>query len=196
MCFLMNMEELFLKHEYLIHSTIKRNFSSPSYRHAHMLDMDELYQFGRIGLYEACLDYDSLRGKSFRNYAIDKIIWKVQDESKKNSLRNVNYSSNELLDIISFNSVLNGDDGEDVELQENVSDDSDFIGDLLVKLSIKQVTKKLPSKVYDILALRMQNFTFEEIATELGISRQYAQQLLGKHKNSIIELLELREEYV
>lgn len=184
-------KELYEKYEYLVPITVGKNFPNNSYRDSHMLDLDDIYQFGRIGLYEACQRYDANKGKSFRNFAIDSIIWKIKNEAKKYSLRSINTYSNELIDSVSLNVAVTDNFGEECYLQDTIEDEVDEIEKALIKNSLKSIKNKLPNNLYKILVMRMNKYTYEEIAEELGVTRQNVQRLVNMNKDKVIKLMEL-----
>src|SRR5699024_1569877 len=148
-----------------------------------MLDLDDIYQFGRIGLYEACQRYDANKGKSLRNFAIDSIIWKIKNEAKKYSLRSINTYSNELIDSVSLNVAVTDNFGEECYLQDTIEDEVDEIEKALIKNSLKSIKNKLPNNLYKILVMRMNKYTYEEIAEELGVTRQNVQRLVNMNRS-------------
>lgn len=187
-------KELYEKYEYLVPITVGKNFSNSSYREAHMLELDEILQFGRIGLYEACKSYDDSKGKSFRNYAIDRIIWKVKVEAKRNSLRAVSPYSNDLLDSISLNTMVSDSMGDECYLQDILEDERDDIKEAQVSFDLKKIKEEFSENVYKIITMRMKDYTYEEIADELGFSKQHAQNLISKNRGKISELLNLKRD--
>lgn len=184
-------KELYDKYEYLVPITVGKNFPSETYREAHMLDLDDIYQFGRIGLYEACQKYDVKRGKSFRNFAIDSIIWKIKNESKKYSLRSINTYSNELVDNVSLNTVVSDSSGAECYLQDTIEENVDLIENLHEEFKLQELKENSSSNLYKTVIMRIQGYTFEEIADDLGITKQRVHSLLNRNKGNIMDLLGL-----
>lgn len=180
-------EELFEKYEKLVFSTVYERFGNPSYRMSHGLDWEELLQFGRMGLLRACKTYKKNSDFVFATHAIRNIVWSVNVESKRYSLGNVNKSSNELLDRVSMDepigSQLNHETAHDV-----VESYEEGFSEFEIKDLLQSIGSNISTDVSEIVKMRMEGLTFDEIATTLDISRQAVEQRLKRNRDKIVEL--------
>lgn len=95
-------EQLYEDYEKLVYSTAYKRYGNPNYRDAHGLEMDDILQFGRMGLFRACKTHDSSGEATFATHAIRNIVWSINTESKLYSLGNINNRSNVLADRFSM----------------------------------------------------------------------------------------------
>ena len=126
-------EKLYSEYEDLIVPTIYRQFPlHKEFIAVHGLEMDDLIQYGRIGLYRACKNFDDSKGKSMRSHAIDNIIWKINDELTKDSLNNVDNKSLVLLDKNSLDTKFSTEESEDLYLHDVVGKEEGVYRDIEV----------------------------------------------------------------
>src|SRR5699024_5859000 len=70
--------ELYDKHTHLIERTLYALLGQPhSVAHSKSMEYEDLLQYARMGLWEACISYDSSKSQ-FETYTINHIRWSVQ----------------------------------------------------------------------------------------------------------------------
>lgn len=188
-------EELYNSHEHLIGITVNRNYSSPAFKRLHCLTNDDLYQFGRIGLFEACKTYDKYKSTSFTTYAINCINWRIKDESKVDSLRNISNWTNQTYDCDSLDTTVRIDmNGEPVNMYEFIGQYEEGYFDVneegQLSFLIDKIREQVSSRVADIIELRLQDYNVTEIADILDISHQGVSSVLKRHSNRIKDIIE------
>lgn len=179
--------ELYDKHEKLVHATVHKRFGDPSYMKAHGLSRDDLIQYGRIGLFNACKTYDKTKRTSFRSHAINNIVWFIQDEAKRDSLNNINNSSNELLEKTSMDVPISDDLGE-VNLHDIIEYTEVGFNEFDVENFLKNIGESISQDLEVVVRLRMSDFSFSDIGAEMGISKQAASQLLKRNREKLVKL--------
>lgn len=186
-------DELYNSHEHLIKITIDKNYSSPSFRRLHCITTDDLNQYGRIGLYEACRTFDPKKNSSFRTYAINHINWMIKNESKADSLRGASKWSTKVINCDSFDRVISGVDGEliniyDLQGREEVGyfniNEEEKINFLLNK-----IREEVSVRAAEILELRIQGHSVVEVAKILGVAHQGISAVLIRHSEKIKDLI-------
>lgn len=183
-------EELYFECEKYIEQTIQRQFPNrKSFTATHGLDEDDLIQYGRIGLYRACKSFDSSKGKSMRNYAIQSIIWMINDELTKDSLNNIDNKSLILLDKNSLDLIVSSDNGEELSLNDVIGELDSGYNDVEVENLIESIRGTVSDRLIDIVKLKYDGYTFVEIGKAIGVSSQACEQLLKKNKSKLKQLL-------
>ena len=183
--------ELYNEHEKLIHATIYRRYSDPSYRNAHGLEKDDLIQYGRLGLYQACKTFDVRGGFSFRTHAISNIIWTVNNESKKDSLHNISNKSNKLANKTSLDAKHEDSFGDTSTLHDIVECVEEGFEDYNVKELLDNINKTISEDMRVIIEMKLKGHTFEEIGDVFGISRQAVKKRLLKNESAIRSMLQV-----
>lgn len=179
--------QLYEENEVLVYSTVQKRFDSEAFRKAHMLSRDEIIQFGRMGLFQACKTYDKTKGSVFQTYAINNIIWSIKNESRRYSLCSINDSSLELIDRISMEDSLSGQiSGE--TLHDIIESRENGFTELEDKLFIESVRENISERLANTLELRMKGLTFEEIADSLGISKQAVESHLRRNRKKVVNM--------
>ena len=124
-------------------------------------DKEDLIQSGIIGLVKAIKNYNSNKNGPFATSAHNHILFEIKKEFERLKLKD-----------------------EYIDLNDNI--DFEIISDIENIYDVKKVISKLSKIKQEIIYLRLyQNYSFEEIATVYGFSRQRAQ----KHYKKSIELI-------
>lgn len=188
-------EELYESHEHLIDITINRNYNSTAFQKLHGITTDDLRQYGRIGLFEACRTYDKYKSTSFQTYAINCINWRIKDESKVDSLRSLSNWTNETYDCDSLDTTLCSDaNGEPINMYEVIGQYEEGYFNIneqeQLNFLINKIREQVSSRVADIIELRLQDYNVTEIADILNISHQGVSSVLKRHSNRIKDIVE------
>lgn len=181
--------ELYNEHEKYIDITINKRFSSSSFLSAHGLTKDDLKQYGRIGLFNACTTYDKSKGTSFRNYAIENIAYSILNESKNDSLGNIHKRTNELIDKTSMDKIYKDELGGEYSLHDIVESEELGYEQTEIDEFLDCVSTVISKEVEEIIKMRMEGYTFQEIGDKFGVSRQAIQKKLKSHRNAIKEMV-------
>lgn len=182
-------QELFDKHSYLIPVTINRQFRNSLFHELHGLTIDNLQQSGRLGLLKACKTYDSSKGTKFRTFAIKNIIWKINLESRRESLGNNGSEDFDLVDRTSLDRELPNGDDVSVTLHDVVESHETGYKNVELEDTLKAMTFAVPSEVVDIVRMRIDGYTYKEIGKTLEVTHQAVRQRLARYKTEIIKEL-------
>lgn len=179
--------QIYEDNEVLVYSTVQKRFDSEAFRRVHMLSRDEITQFGRMGLWNACRTYDESKGAAFQTYAIDSIIWSVLTESRRYSLCNTNNSSLELVNRVSMDdSLVSQPKGE--TLHDIIESREDGFSKFEDESFIQSVKDNISERLANTLKLRMQGLTYEEIANDLGITKQAVESHLRRNRKNLVAI--------
>lgn len=181
-------EKMYEENERLVSITVNRRFSNSRYIQHHMLTRDDLLQYGRIGLYNACRTYDSSKGALFQNHAIRCIIGSIMNESKKDSLRNESNFSNTLIDSLSMDTPIHSEEGE-YTISDILEDERNHFYKIEERELIEDIEREISPRIAKMVRLRLEENTYEQISKKLGISRQAVSQEIKKHRSRIRKLL-------
>ncbi len=154
-------------------------------------DMEDLISIGTIGLIKAINSFSSEKNFKISTYAsrcIENEILMYLRVTKKNKAE------------VSMSTIIGVDkDGNDMELEETLNDDSkDAVDTIYNKMITKQVLEyienELPSREKYIMQLRYglnghKQETQQEVADKLGISRSYVSRIETKVQNKLKKIL-------
>ena len=185
----MTEEEIFLLNEKLVKATIYKKFPNhKAYCRVHMIEFDDLVQQGNIGLLNAIKNYDKNSGSSFRSFAINNIAWEISTSTKKESLRNINTQSTELVDVVSASMPLSEE--EDLTVLDTIKSNSDTSTEAEENVMIEKAVKivendgTIDDVLKYILIARLNGQTMQNIADKLNV-----------HRNAISRRLKTRKAY-
>lgn len=178
--------KLYNKHEKLIYATIHRRFNNPHFLELHGLTFDDLKQYGRLGLYRACQEYDSTKGTKFSSFAISNIVWSINVEAKRDSLGSVRRSTFD----------LSGNTSLDEELSDGEENLYDFIGveeseyeRVMIDSLLKSIGQNISKKLAEMISMRMDGYTFQEIGDHMGCSQQNVRGTILRNRDKVEDLL-------
>lgn len=182
-------QKLFDEHEIYVYSTIKRRFNNPEFHETHGLSPDEIKQFGLLGLVKACKTYDESKNTAFRSFAISNIIWSINTLSRQNSLNVVDYQSFDLLDKTSLDRELPINDSVAETLYDVIESEEEGYEEVEYNDILSTVLKALPKHVADVVQLRAEGYTYEEIGEKFGVTQQAIRQRLMGRRDEITALI-------
>lgn len=151
------------------------------------IDYNDLYQEGLLGLDSAIKSYDNNIENKFSSFAFTCIERKIITEVKK-----VNRQKHKILNE-SFSIDLAKDDG--TSLIDVITSDDKEILDLIVDKENEEIfndklKKELTSAEYEVYALRIKGYNYEEIAKELNKTIKSVGSSISRIKNKIRKILE------
>lgn len=178
-------EELYLQYEHLVNATLIKQFPNRyDFAKLHGLEIDDLLQIGKMGLYKAAEEYSPSKGMAFQSYAISMIKFTITSKAKLYSLRNQNKSSYTLLDSISLETpVKNGE--EELHLSDVIEGDKSSFEEADMNISLELLSRVLPERTMKIIRMRLDEKTYKEIGSELNVSSQRIKQILNESKHMI-----------
>lgn len=185
-----DIENLYNSNLKLVRATIYRAF--PNFNRfisLHGLEMDDLEQYGRIALWEAARDYNPKRGASFETFAINKIIWAINTESKKDSLYNTGNKTLELANNVSIDSRMSDSEDGETSLHEIIEDVHSPLDDTETKLMIEKIGEKISPQVKKVVKMRLEGYTYREIGSAIKVSPQTVINLISRNEDKLRELL-------
>lgn len=183
-------EKLYFEYEKYIGATIYKKFPlHKSFLAVHGLDEDDLFQYGKMGLYRACKSFNPTKGKSMRNHAIQSIIWMINDELPKDSLNNVDNKSLILLDKKSLNLIVSEENGEELSLNDVIGEEDSGYNDIEVDDLIESLEGSINQRLFQIVKMKYKGYTFQEIGIELGVTSQACDQMLKRNELKLKSLL-------
>ena len=183
-------EKLYQQYERFILPTIYKQYPLyKSFAATHGLELDDLIQYGRIGLYGACKSFDEAKGMSMRSHAIQRIIWMINDELTKDSLNNIDNKSLVLLDKNSLDLPVSSENGEELCLHDVIGEEENGYVEIEVEGILNSLGNKLPDQLFKVVEMRYKGHTFKEIGAELGVSDKYCHALLNRNKSIVSNLI-------
>jgi RNA polymerase sigma factor (sigma-70 family) len=182
--------QVYKDNEVIILQTIQRRFNDPAFLRLHGLTKDDLIQSGRIGLLRAYKTYDKSKGTEFETHAINCIKWTITVESKRDSLGKVKKWTYDLADRVSFETeVAEDDSGNIFTMHDFVGDQDDGYEKIEFEDFINSIEKTTNKRLADIVRMRLEGMTFEEIGHEFGVTHQAIRQRLKGNRDKIAQLL-------
>lgn len=187
----MNPKQRFEKYQKYVPSTIKRMFADVDYIcKRYLIEYDDLLQMGRIGLWEACNNYDPNKGTKFLTYAINHIKWSVYNELYKNDQyvywkaynnRMMVGDENNRVQIQSLDSRV-ADEGE-LTYHEVLSDEN--VQPFDSKLCRDEILNYFNHREREIARMLERDMIQSEIAEILNVSKQRVGQIVRKMREKL-----------
>lgn len=178
-------ENLFNKHQHLAEVTLYRVLQNPkSVALSKSIEHEDLLQYAYMGLWKACLNYDSSKSK-FQTHAIHNIRWGVMNGINRETSM-IKYNTNnpppekDKYFINSIESSVQDQDGEAISQHELIPSDEDTEKKALDKALISELMQKLPQRDRKVIHMRFKGKTYKKIAEEIGVTERYASTLLKR----------------
>lgn len=152
-------------------------------------DINDLIQEGMIGLTQALNDFKEQKNVQFNTFAnlcIDRQIFSF--------IRNITRDKHKILnDSVSIDANVSPSGRPLVELlfdENNINPEEAFIERETKYELFKKIEDKLTKSEKDVFDLRMQGFTYKEIASLLNLTPKAVDGAIGRIKNKITNILE------
>lgn len=173
-------EEIFLEFKNHVPATINKQFPNRKrFLQTHMLDEDDIEQFGYLGLWQAIETYDPNAKAKFESFVISNIVWKIKVLVKEFSLRTKIKSKLDLVDVVSTEKKVSNSEDADMTIEsslvdETIDEQSEFntLLDTVKRLLKEEKNQIFAEKMEYIIIARYEGKTEEEIAKHFGITRQ------------------------
>jgi RNA polymerase sigma factor (sigma-70 family) len=180
----MNAEEqaLYDQYEYLVPNTIRRLFpNTQKFASSKHLDVDDLMQFGRIGLWNGITNFDHSKGNmKFRNYLINRIRWTVYRYIQTNEMNQSYYKfdykkdDNPRITLLSMSHKPISEE-DDKTFYDIIPSETyeDVDSEVESKIKIDKLLSVLSDGDREIALMKMnEDLNNKEIGERYGISRQ------------------------
>lgn len=142
---------------------------------------EDMFSLGTIGLIEAMNTFDSDKGFQFSTYATKVIMYKLLRERRKF------YRQKQGLNIIfSLDEKLILDNGDEISYADMIPDKTCFEEEILLKLYMEKAISFLTEREKEVLKLRLEKRSQQDIATIMGVSQPIISNILRKIKNKKI----------
>ncbi|MGG0258443.1 sigma-70 family RNA polymerase sigma factor [Bacillus mycoides] len=180
----MTPEELFEEKQHLVIAAIKQRFGSmlraKQIAEMNNMELDDLIQVGRMQLWELCLKYNPEKVKTFKKYTMTHMKWRMSDEihTKGTPFKVTRWTNAEERNQIDTQSIDLHKDGEIATNFFAVSP-IDVEKEAMVSIQYQEAMSVLNEEEKIILTKKVYGFTDDEIADEIGKSRQ----IINKKKN-------------
>lgn len=166
-------EELTKKYSEIVEAVVRSHYPSTLLK-KHLINEDDLMQFGYIGLVKGLRTYDKNKDTKLTTYLYQQVRYEVGKGFRLSSLRNNNKHEQKLINFV------NSEDTKDEVNTVLQTEDTRYI---ILWDNLKKIHKHLPS----IIEGSLKDKTHEEISKDIGINRSYISTLLKKHKKDILE---------
>mgnify|MGYP001178158521 CR=1 FL=1 len=166
-------EELTKKYSEIVEAVVRSHYPSTLLK-KHLINEDDLMQFGYIGLIKGLRTYDKNKDTKLTTYLYQQVRYEVGKGFRLSSLRNNNKHEQKLINFVN---------SEDTKEKVNTVLQTEDTSYIILWDNLKKVHKHLPS----IIEGSLKDKTHEEISKDIGINRSYISTLLKKHKKDILE---------
>jgi RNA polymerase sigma factor (sigma-70 family) len=188
----MSPEELYEQYQHLAKETIYRMYNNPhGICRKHNIEMDDLLQYARTGLWKACLNHNPEKAK-FVTHAINNIKWHLNERlNRETSLIhyavNRDFAANEKYELISMDYDLMEDEEGSKSYHEIIPSDGipvldNVIGDIEGNYMLSQLTYKQREAV----ELKLKGLNSNEIARILSMTGANVRHHLKLTKKKLI----------
>jgi RNA polymerase sigma factor (sigma-70 family) len=183
-------EELFEKHKHYAERTLYRMYYNPKgIAQQHRVEFSDLLQFAYMGLWKACLSYDSTKGK-FMTHAIMNIKWNVNNGLTRHC-QIIRYAINRKIEnkdkfrLMSADEKV-GNDGEGHVYHDIMPSEyeCDFADEIVRKLDSKEFIKALYSvasdKEREIIDYKLKGLSSPKIGEAMNLTGSRVRILWGR----------------
>lgn len=126
---------------------------------------DDLYQVGSIGLYSAIQNFNGV--SNFESFAYACINNSIRSELRKNNAK----KNQPLVDYVPLSGYGDGDsDKTEILIDENLGPEALYIDNEKKQEIENLIRKELSQLEYNILALFLQEYSYQEIGDRIGKS--------------------------
>lgn len=154
-------------------------------------NFDEYYGAAAIGLCKAVLNYNSRTNNTLSTFAYACINNELYSQ-----IRASNTESNKLNNnALSYNATYITPSGDETSGEEFMLVQKNFEKNLVFKLLFQDTIRILDNKEREIVLLRVDGHTYQEIAQHYGISRQAISNKMKKIQAKILNKME-KEGYI
>lgn len=195
-----NINESIEKWKYLIPITLKKMYGNPyTYAKSKRITYDDLFQFALTGLWEGIKTWrEENKGKE-RNWMIRNIKWRVRKsvlEEQKNFFYYKTYDNkykdkNYEVPLLSMSQKLESE--RDIDFYDTVSCDNIFHYQeddmietkILANEEYSTVLSLLNEKEKEVILMRLQGMSYQEIANKLNVTKQCIGLRMKKVQNKV-----------
>ncbi len=136
-------------------------------------DLNDVIQEGMIGLFNAYSNYNQQKNVQFRTFATICINRQIISAIKKA----YKHSKNDLIDDVNLNEIYSN--------EKIISPEDNFIDHENFKILKDEIKSKLSKLETQILNEFLQNSSYEEIASNLNISKKSVDNALSRIRNKL-----------
>jgi RNA polymerase sigma factor (sigma-70 family) len=180
-------EKMFAEYEYLVSVTVHKMFANPRlHAQSKGLDYDDLIQYGRYGLWDACKNWEQKQIGIFRNFAIRNIRWSLGKCIPREEFNPHLYKYNgttarnakdKRITVVSMSHKPFGDEDEttfyDIVSSDNMNGANELVHDqVLSELEYNNIFSCLKPHEKEMVHMKMHGLNNKEIGDYYGISRQ------------------------
>jgi RNA polymerase sigma factor (sigma-70 family) len=201
----MSPEELFNKYEHYAKTTLHKVFHNPNAvaKNKH-LSYDDLLQYARLGLWQACNSYTSDKQHlKFTSFAIRNIRWVLYRQLSKEGLKNLYYKSKDSTDdnivsLVSMSDSPTFNDSKDAKTYyETVSYDNinqfedNFVeSEIIANCGANEMLECLTESEKEMVLMKANEYlSYKEIGERLGVTKQAIGVKFKKIQNKILMYL-------
>jgi RNA polymerase sigma factor (sigma-70 family) len=176
----MNAEELFEDHVHLAKVTVHRMFANPvKFAESKHLEIEDLYQYARLGLWDACKTWQDKPIGSFKGYAIRNMRWSIGKFIPREQLNQSYYryyqkkdDRNKSISLISMSHQPFGEEDDSTLYEVIANNDESVESQVVSELENNELFNILKPHEKEMVQMKLKGMIEKEIATYYGVSRQ------------------------
>ena len=187
-------EEIFEMYQRYVGATIRRKFRNiDEFCKMHMLERSDIIQLGNWGLIKGIRSYKEESNTSFKTHIINHIIWNIKTQGKGASLRSLNSQTFEVADVVSANTPVGEEDVSIIDTIQSEDVTEDIKLETIIAQALLDADTDFEKEIINIISMRLQEKTFDEIGKELGVTgRSVSKKLTTKKAKKVIDELLLK----
>lgn len=192
----MNAEELYHSHEDIAEITVYRMFQSPKrVARQHGIELDDLFQYARTGLWKGCLSYCEDKGK-FKTHAINNIRWHILERLRRETDMikydiNKKFTTDEKYKVISIDKNLKDNEEYDT-YHDIVGSDINVENDVMDNLNGLEILNKLDNVQKEIVYLmEVKEMQLKDIGKMWNMTGENVRRILNKSKRRLYSYAEV-----
>lgn len=167
--------ELFDEHKHLPTVTLYKMLGQPhNVARSKQLEYSDLLQYANLGLWKACLNYDSKMSK-FKSYAVNNMRWEIKNGLNRDSNifklnPNDKPDDEDIYNLVGFDNQINA--STHLTFEEIVESNHSVEKEIMDKLATENLLLLLSNREAEILLLKSKDKTNVEIAEKFDVTPQ------------------------
>jgi RNA polymerase sigma factor (sigma-70 family) len=173
-------EDLYHEYEHYATETLYRMYENPNnIAKSHRIEFEDMLQFAKIGLYNACLSYDPSKAK-FSTYAINTIKYAVKTSLNRET-RIFKYNMNKAAterdkyQLLSCDENIKGTEG-DLTLHDLIGNGYVLEDDAANREYVRYIEDNIEPDILEMIKMKSKNVSLSKIGEKFGLSGERIRQ--------------------
>ena len=173
-------EELYYEYEHYAKETLYQMYENPkNIAKSYRIELEDMLQFAKIGLFKACLNYDPLKAK-FSTHAINSIKFAVKTSLNRET-RIFKYNMNKAAterdkyELLSCDENIRSAEG-DLTLHDLIGNGYNLEADAESREYARYIEENVEPEIFEMIKMKSKNISLSQIGKKFGLSGERIRQ--------------------